>query len=108
MFDFEKLIVYQKVRAFNKELHISVLNKKMDRNTYTQLDRAATSIMLNIAEGSARFTNRDKKNFYIISRGSLLECIAVLQKLLDLDLIEKAIYESLYGLLKRSRRCFLK
>jgi four helix bundle protein len=88
MFDFEKLIVYQKARSFNKKLHKSSLNKKIDRNTYTQLDRAATSVMLNIAEGSGRFTDKDKRNFYIISRGSLLECIAVLQKLLGLDLVE--------------------
>ena len=97
MFDFEKLIVYQKARSFNKDLHKSVLNnKKLDRNTHTQLDRAATSIMLNIAEGSGRFTNRDKRNFYIISRGSLLECVAVLQKLQDLELVEKDNYDSLY------------
>ena len=34
--------------------------------------------MLNIAEGSAKFTTRDRKNFFVIARGSAFECAALI------------------------------
>lgn len=44
-----------------------------------QLDRAATSIVLNIAEGAGEFSPRDKRRFYRIARRSANESAAVLQ-----------------------------
>ncbi len=38
-----------------------------------QLRRAAVSVCSNIAEGSSRFTSREKRRFYEISRSSLVE-----------------------------------
>ena len=43
-----------------------------------QLLRAASSIALNLAEGSTRPMGRDRTRFYRISLGSLRECQAVL------------------------------
>ena len=43
-----------------------------------QLDRAASSISLNLAEGAGRFTTKDKKRFYRIAFASLRECQAIL------------------------------
>ncbi len=39
----------------------------------TQMRRAAISITSNIAEGFGRSTSKDKRHFYTISKGSLLE-----------------------------------
>lgn len=77
MFDFEKLEVYLKAKAFNAAVANFIDNVILSKNKKDQLERAAFSIMLNIAEGSGRFTKPDKKNFYIIARGSAFECVAI-------------------------------
>jgi four helix bundle protein len=74
-FDFEKLTVYAKSKKFNKKIYEFLKSSKSDRTTKDQLRRASFSIMLNIAEGSGRFSKADKRNFYIISRGSAFECV---------------------------------
>lgn len=35
--------------------------------------------MLNIAEGSAKFSNKDRKNFFITARGSVFECSSLIK-----------------------------
>ena len=50
-----------------------------------QLSRAASSIVLNLAEGSGRLTAKDQRKFFSIAYGSLRECRAVLDLSLDLN-----------------------
>ena len=52
--------------------------------------------MLNIAEGSGRYTKPDKRNFYVISRGSAFECVAILDYLHDNKMIESVKFNSFY------------
>src|SRR6266480_2811989 len=47
-----------------------------------QLDRASTSIPLNIAEGNGKFSAKDRARFLEMARGSALECAACLDVLL--------------------------
>jgi four helix bundle protein len=47
------------------------------RDLKDQIERATTSIVLNIAEGAGRFSRRDKRRFYEIARGSATEVAAV-------------------------------
>ena len=42
-----------------------------------QLRRAATSVVLNIAEGAGEFSRKDKARLYRIARRSATECAAV-------------------------------
>ncbi len=98
MFDFEKLTVYQKAKMFNKDISTLVSSRNtLDRTTQDQLKRASLSIMLNIAEGSGRFTKADRSNFFIIARGSVYECVAVLDFLSEQNIMEKTMYQSMYS-----------
>jgi four helix bundle protein len=79
-FTFEKLIVYQKAVAFADA--ICTLTRDLPRGYFflaNQLNRAALSISANIAEGNGRFTKADRKNFFGISRGSVQECVPLLE-----------------------------
>ncbi len=46
-----------------------------------QLARAATSISLNVAEGSGEFSKPEKARFYRMARRSASECAAILEVL---------------------------
>ena len=50
---------------------------KGNAHVHEQLKRAATSVSLNLAEGSGKMTNADKLRFYSIARGSAMECAAL-------------------------------
>ena len=100
MFDFEKLTVYQKAKEYNKSINELISNIELDRTTKDQLRRASFSIMLNIAEGAGRFTNADKRNFYVISRGSVFECVAIFDYLKDIGKIDKITFELFYKTLE--------
>ena len=69
-FSHEKLLVYDRSLEF-VELSHEILSKQNDKsNVFDQLDRASTSIALNIAEGTGKYTNKDKCRYYDIARGS--------------------------------------
>ena len=79
-FQFEKLLVYQKSVDFAD--HVCATTEQFTRGygfLVDQLNRAALSISANIAEGNGRFTKADRKNFFIIARGSVQECVPLLE-----------------------------
>ena len=97
MFDFEKLDVYKKAKVFNSGLREFIKGTRLDSTTRDQLRRAAFSVVLNLAEGSGRFTHPDRRNFYIISRSSIFECVAILDVLKDESVIEENKFRGFYG-----------
>jgi four helix bundle protein len=60
----------------------------------TQLDRAALSIVLNIAEGYGKRGDKDRMRSYDISRGSAHECGAVLDAGNTLGLVPEPLYQA--------------
>ncbi|MDX1653110.1 MAG: four helix bundle protein [Brumimicrobium sp.] len=96
MFDFEKLDLYKKAKSFNADVRILIKSTRLDPTTKDQLRRASFSIVLNIAEGSGRFSNRDRRHFYIISRSSMFESIAILDVLRDEGIIDNSTFQKFY------------
>jgi four helix bundle protein len=111
-FDHEKLDVYREAIAFcawTGELLNEITAKAAVKD---QLDRASTSIPLNIAEGNGKFSGKDRARFLEIARGSALECAACLdvlvaRKLAAPEQIDSAkdnlarIVQMLMGMLRR-------
>ena len=94
MFDFENLEVYKKAKALHKEIMMFLReNKLMDNYIHDQLKRASISIVINIAEGSGKFSKADKRNYYTTSRGSVYECVSLLELIHDEDHIDKTKYD---------------
>jgi four helix bundle protein len=92
MFPFQSLALYKKAQQFYLESKKILGHIKVERYINDQLGRASYSIILNIAEGSAKTSNADRKNYFTTSRGSLFECVAIL----DLLKIENLINEQQY------------
>ena len=81
-FDHEKLNVYQEAIRFVSWSETIIAKCPKKSAVYDQLDRAASSIVLNIAEGNGKFSYRDRCRFLEIARGSALECAAALDILI--------------------------
>jgi len=95
-FMFEKLEVYQKAVAFADQ--IAALTQDYPRGfgfLADQLNRAALSIATNLAEGNGRFTKPDRKNFFVIARGSAQECVPLLEVAHRRGLIETSNHQDL-------------
>ena len=110
-FDHEKLKVYQLALEFNKYAHqiCSKLDSRSDIKN--QLDRAANSIVLNIAEGNGKYSKKDRCRYFDISIGSSFECASCLDILSVRNVITieevktgkqmlKELVSMLFGLIK--------
>lgn len=101
MFKFEELRVYQDALRFVDRVYQET--EKWPRNEkfglIDQYRRAATSITLNIAEGSSR-SKKDFCHFLDMSRGSCYESVAVLTIARNRGYILPEYYKTLYDLLE--------
>jgi four helix bundle protein len=77
-FDHEKLKVYQEAISFVGWCEAILQHCPDKAAVKDQLDRASTSIPLNIAEGNGKLSSRDRCRFLEIARGSAVECAACL------------------------------
>ena len=81
LFDHEKLRAYQEALRFVAWVGPIIEKLPTKLAAKDQLDRASTSIVLNIAEGNGKRSHPDRCRYLDISRGSALESAACLDVL---------------------------
>jgi four helix bundle protein len=74
------LLVYQATERFPKEEKYAITQ---------QIRRAALSVHLNIAEGCSRRSMPERKRFFEISRGSVIEIDTAIDMAVELNFITK-------------------
>jgi four helix bundle protein len=89
-FDHEKLNVYHSAIAFVSWANDLLSDIPRTIAVFGQLDRACTSIPLNIAEGNGKHTSADRCRYFDNARGSALECAACLDVLVARKLIAES------------------
>lgn len=94
---FEKLEVWKLSRQLVKKIYKISRNFPVDEKygMKSQLRRAGVSVPTNLAEGSARKTNKDKANFTTNSYSSLMEVLNLLILATDLEYINENIVNEL-------------
>jgi four helix bundle protein len=106
-YKFQKLQVYQLALDYVNDVYIvsEGLPERERFNISSQVERAATSIVLNIAEGSTGQSDAEQNRFLAYALRSYLETIACL------DLMERRAYmspESLLPLREQGHQLFIK
>ena len=101
----KSLNVYSSARELAKEIYrISMLLPPEEKfNLVQQIRRAALSVKLNLAEGSSRRSLVERKRYYEISRGSVIELDAALETAVDLSYFKSGELEKTGELLNK---CF--
>jgi four helix bundle protein len=87
----KSLNVYQAARELAIEVYkVSKLLPAEEKfNMVPQMRRAVLSVKLNLAEGSSRKSETERKRFYEISRGSIVEIDAVLETAVDVGFFKR-------------------
>ncbi len=94
---FEDLIAWQKARALAKSIYAITRQGefRQDRALAGQMQRAAVSVMSNIAEGFERNSRIDFHHFIVIAKASCAEIRSQLYIALDAGYISQAQFEAL-------------
>jgi len=95
---FEDVQAWQRARELNRKIY-TVTGKGeffKDFALRDQIRRAAISIMLNIAEGFARRSNKEFKQFLFIAHGSAAEVQSALYIAKDQNYIDDGEFQTLY------------
>ena len=86
--NFEELIIWQDARMLANNVHSAFIDLK-DFSFRDQINRAAVSIMNNIAEGFERYSKPDFKRFLQIAKASCSEVRSMLYLALDFKYIDE-------------------
>jgi len=92
---FEDLIAWQKARALTKNIYLLTATERFSRDfgLRDQIQRAAVSIMSNIAEGFERASKAEFHQFLVIAKGSCAEVRSQLYVALDTGYITSDQFE---------------
>ena len=100
----QKLDVYKFSKAFVLECYKLTKSLPIEEKfgLISQIRRAALSVHLNIAEGASRKSEVERKRFYEISRGSIIEIDAALDIAKDLNYLQNLELDKLCELMVRT------
>ena len=93
-YNFEKLEVWNDARLFVSVIY-KITNSFPEKEKYgicSQMQRAAVSIVSNIAEGVSRNSVKEQIRFIEIAYGSLMEVYCQLYITMDLDYLSSEIF----------------
>lgn len=72
--------IYQKSLNFaDKMMDVTEALPSKHHHIIDQLNRASLSVSLNLAEGNGRWHKKERKEFFWIARGSIQECVPILE-----------------------------
>lgn len=94
---FEEIEAWQKARLLSRLIYAS-MNSCRDYGFKDQLQRAAVSVMNNIAEGYERNGNKEFRNFLFIAKGSCAEVRSMLALAEDLQYVTPEQHQHFSGL----------
>jgi four helix bundle protein len=94
---YQDLTVWQKAYKFALSIYAVTKNYPKEElfGLVSQMRRAASSIPVNIAEGSMRRSAKEFRQFVRIARGSMAEMEVWLRLSFDLEYINKSTFEEL-------------
>lgn len=101
-FDYEKWDVYR--ASIELVILVDGIIEKFPRGKAylaDQLQRAGSSVPLNIAEGSGESAMNEKARFYRMARRSATECASILDICLQLKIVDEETFQRGRGLLLR-------
>jgi four helix bundle protein len=96
------MLDHEKVGAYHRSLELlDVTDRILEEanikaHLRSQLDRAATSVVLNIAEGAGEFSPKEKQRFYRMARRSTTECAALFDILKRRSAVREDLLASAY------------
>ena len=96
---YKNMEIFQLSYSLALDIHklLDKFPEEQKENMTSQMRRAATSIPLNIAEGSVKKSHREFLNFLSYAYGSAKELDVLLSMSKDLGYITKNQYDSLFG-----------
>jgi four helix bundle protein len=97
----ERLDVYQRAIDFTSWAHQLLESLPPGLSARTQLERASTSIPLNLAESNGKLSEGERARFLQIALGSALECSATLDVLTAKGVLNSSRVEEGKELLER-------
>ncbi|MBR9988728.1 MAG: four helix bundle protein [Gemmatimonadetes bacterium] len=102
LLDHERLDVYNLARELARVGNVVVQQVPPGRaDLVDQFRRTSLSVPLNIAEGAGEFAPKEKARFYRIAKRSATECAAVIDHMIDLNLLHPAEVKTTKLLLRR-------
>jgi four helix bundle protein len=101
----QSLKIYEAIRELGKEVYAVSMKLPPEEkfNMIQRMRRAALSAKLSLAEGSTRKSPNERRRFYEVARGSVVEIDALLETAIDLNYFKN---DQLTAVAELLNKCF--